>query len=334
MKVSTGWLTTNRSCNNHCQWCYARNTWTNSSIMNFEKAKQAVLELKKRGARKIILIGGEPTIYPSFIELIKFIRKNEMIVAVASNGRKFFDINFAREVINAGVSKIDISVKGLSENEYKENTGTYGFTEMLMGYKNLVNLGFSPSVSYVITSDSETELEKFANFIKKNEIKNVSLQFVKPVVEKSGSEPIMDIAVMGKFVENIYLMMKKYSIDYCLEISFPLCLIDENVLSKLIKEDRIINCCHVPRGNGVILDQDFKVLPCNHFAEFPFSEDSLDFNDKESLEKIWESDIVKEFRSKARCYPARKCESCTMWNVCGGGCFTRWLFLNPEDYIK
>ena len=334
MDVTTGWLTINRNCNNHCKWCYAQNVWNNTSIMDFEKAKRAVIELKKRGARRIILIGGEPTIYPFFFDIIRYIRENGLNVSVASNGRKFSNMEFARETVKAGITGIDISIKALTEEEYKENTGNYGFKQMIEGYNNLVALEFIPSVSYVITTGDSKRLEDLAKFVSENHMKKVSLQFVKPVIgAKEDSEEIMDIKVMGKFVETIYHVMEKYAIDYYLEISFPLCLVKREILDKLIYENRVINCCHVPSGTGVILDQDFKVLPCNHFAEFPFSKDSVDFDHEDSLEKIWESEIVKEFRRKARCYPATKCQTCSMWNECGGGCFTRWLFLNPADYI-
>ena len=129
--------------------------------------------------------------------------------------------------------------------------------------------------------------------------------------------------------------MREYKeISYSMEISFPLCLIYEEILKELIAQGKIFNCCHVPRGTGIIFDQDFKVLPCNHFAEYPFSEESIDFSDKLSIEKLWESEVVKKFRKKTQCYPTKKCQECNLWLQCGGGCFTRWLYVDPNDYIK
>lgn len=334
MKFSTAWLTTNRTCNNNCLWCYAKKTLRKTQIMDFEKAKIAIDELIKKGIHRIVLIGGEPTIYPHFIDLIRYINSKNIIVSIATNGRKFKDINFANEVLNAGANRIDISLKAITEKEYMENTGTYGLLEMLQGYNNLKKLGFSPTMSYVIVSDSRVKFDNLLSFLEKENISQISLQFVKPTLSLNETESILDLKKMGKFVSYIYNKMKLTKIQYSIEISFPLCLIEEEVLKYLIEEDKIFNCCHVPRGSGINLDEDFKVIPCNHFGEFPFSDIPVDFTNPSSLEELYKSPIVKHFRSTTRCYPSVKCSVCNLWEQCGGGCFTYWLCMNPNDYIK
>ena len=334
MNFSTAWLTTNRTCNNRCKWCYAKNTLNSKNIMDIDKAKLLVDALKERGVKRIILIGGEPTVYPHFIDLVKYIHQSDLGVSIATNGRKFSDLSFSKAVIDAGINGIDISLKAISEEEYFQNTNSYGLEELLKGYRNLKNLNFKPSVSYVIVDDDYEKFDRLVSFIEKHNLSPFSFQFVKPVLELNSSNEILDIKKMGNFVELMYNRLSKTNINYCIEISFPLCLINPTVLEKLTEENRIINCCHVPRGSGINFDENFKIIPCNHFAEFPFSETPISFSDKNSIEKIMESDITKVFRKKARCYPASKCETCNLWEQCGGGCFTRWLTLEPNDYIK
>ena len=136
------------------------------------------------------------------------------------------------------------------------------------------------------------------------------------------------------FVGQIYKKLCNTSINYCIEISFPLCLVEPSILDKLSKENRIVNCCHVPRGSGINFDENFRIIPCNHFADYPFSDTPVDPLKPSSIEEILSADIVKRFRHLARSYPALKCQSCNLWEQCGGGCFTRWLSLDPNDYIK
>ena len=334
MEFNTAWLTTNRTCNNRCEWCYARNTLGNTTVMDFEKAKKAVNELKRRNIKRIILIGGEPTIYPHFVKLIKYISDMGIPVSVASNGRKFNDFQFAEKTVKAGINGIDISLKGLSEEEYKINTGMYGLDEMLNGYNNLLKLGFNPSMSYVITEKNPLKIEELISFLKTYKISRIFLGFVKPVLEEHMDEPIMDLRDMGNIVENIYENFSVAKIDYSIEISFPLCLIKEEILQKLTKENRIVNCCHVPSGRGINFDENFRIIPCNHFAEYPFSELPIDFSNSKSIDELYQSEEVKKFRNMARCYPSNKCQECNLWSSCGGGCFTNWLCFNPDDYIK
>ena len=334
MDFSTAWLTTNRTCNNRCKWSYAQNTLNSTTIMHLEEAKAIVNALVNRNVKRIILIGGEPTIYPNFIELVKYIRSKNIRVSMATNGRRFFDLNFAKEVLNSGVNNIDISLKGLTEEEYFQNTSSYGLSEMLQGYKNLKLLGFNPSVSYVFVNDDCENLDNLVYFIESNSISQVSFQFVKPVLGMHTSETQFDLNRMGNFVGKIYSRLSQTSINYCIELSFPVCLIDRTVLENLSRENRIINCCHVPRGSGINFDENFKIIPCNHFAEYPFSEIPVNPYQDSSIEEIMSSDIVKRFRHLARSYPTIKCQTCNLWDQCGGGCFTHWLSLDPNDYIK
>ena len=330
---NVAWLTTNRTCNNHCNWCYAKNSLANTTIMDFSKAKIAVDELKRRGVKKIILIGGEPTIYNHFFEIISYIHQRNIKVRVASNGRMFKDISFAEKAKAAGLDGVNISIKATDEESYYANTNAYGLKEMLEGYHNLKNVGVKTSVSYVVVSDNQNEFDKLICFLEKENISSISIQFVKPVLSLDKKEHIMSLDDMGKFVEYIYRRMEETNIKYGIEISFPICLINETIFEKLVKGKHVSNCCHVPKGNGINFDETFKVMPCNHFNEFPFS-DPIDLNNEKALDELMDTEIVKEFRKKARSYPTEKCKKCDKWNICGGGCFTRWLMDDPNKYIK
>lgn len=333
-RFGTAWLTTNRNCNNNCSWCYAKNTLGTKAIMDLEQTKVAVDELKRRGVKKIVLIGGEPTIYPHFFELSKYIAESGIQVSVASNGRKFANMEFVTKTKEAGISGVDISIKAITEEEYHANTHAYGLKEMLEGYHNLKSAGVHVSTSYVIVDDYKKHFDDFVSFLEREQITSVFIQFVKPTLSLETTYEIMPLDKMGKFVTYVYERLSKTNIDYTLEISFPICLIDEDIWDKLLKENRISNCCHVPRGSGINIDESFRVLPCNHFAEFPFAETPIDFADQTALDKLYATTAVKEFRATARMYPAKKCQTCDKWNICGGGCFTRWLTEDPNTYIK
>lgn len=68
--------------------------------MDFEKAKVAVRELKKHNTRKIVLIGGEPTIYMYFLELVKLIHENGMNSLYELGYQNIIGIDIADILIN------------------------------------------------------------------------------------------------------------------------------------------------------------------------------------------------------------------------------------------
>lgn len=333
VNIKTGWLTITRKCNNACDWCYTKNK-LNCQSMNYEDAITCVDKLDEMGVKRIVLIGGEPTLYSNFIDLISYISSRGIKVSVATNGRKLADKKFAKEVVDAGVNSINISLKGVSEEEYKKYTHSFGLEEAIIGYKNLQRLNFkNVSLSYVIVDDDKEKFNKLVLLLEKNRLKNILFQFVKPVLELRDNDDILDIQKMGNFISYIYHKMKKTRLNYCLEVSFPLCAIESDVLQNMINENRIITCCHVPSGKGVIFDTDFKVLPCNHFAEYPYSEEKIGLKSSKEICEFLDSDVCNKLRAIARTYPSEKCMTCNIWNICGGGCFTRWFYQKPDEII-
>lgn len=325
------WLTTNRTCNNSCAFCYAQNA--TGTDMPIEDAKKCVDSLEEMGISTVVLIGGEPTIYEDFFELIAYITNKGMRVSVATNGRALSDKDFAKQMLDAGVSSVNISIKGLSDEEYIEVTKFPGCTQMIQGYHNLRDLDFYPVLSYVIAEYDNSKIDNLVAFLKENQMDMILFQFVKPVVEPD-SEKVMSMHDMGKTVEYIFDSMQDSDIKYKIELSFPLCLIDKDKLDQMISEDRISTCCHVQAGRGIVFDTDFTILPCNHFIGYPFSDVPAGKLGTDAIKEVWESEAVTTFREKVNYYPSEKCEKCEMWDICGGGCYTRWLFEDPEDNIK
>lgn len=330
--ISTVWLTTNRSCNNACDWCYAKKSENQLAKMDLAGAMHCVDLAKNMGAKKIILIGGEPTLYENLITLVSYIHSKNMQVWIATNGRKLADFSFAQSLANAGADRFDLSLKATTEQEYMLVTHNYGLSEFLIGYENLAKLGFYPNVSYVIVDDRMDKIDEIIEIVQQNNIRNITLQFVKPVVQLN-SEKIMDIQTMGIFASKVYHKMLNVDTNFKIEISFPLCVINSDDLVHMINNTKINTCCHIQRGNGVVFDTEFKILPCNHFVNFPFKNESLRMCSLEELENFLNSENITKFRRMSRNFPSIKCSKCKLWNLCGGGCFTRWFYINPQSEI-
>ncbi|MFC1700790.1 radical SAM protein [Patescibacteria group bacterium] len=85
--IKTAWLVITYSCNNLCNYCYARNMIKQKYYMDFDYIIQVLDELSRIGVKECLLIGGEPTIYPHLIEIIKYGSSLGLQMKVVSNGR-------------------------------------------------------------------------------------------------------------------------------------------------------------------------------------------------------------------------------------------------------
>jgi organic radical activating enzyme len=77
------------ACNYRCDHCIDWDILNTKHRHDEETLRSSIIEMVERGLRSAILIGGgEPTIYPSFADFVRFLKDLELQVAVVSNGSR------------------------------------------------------------------------------------------------------------------------------------------------------------------------------------------------------------------------------------------------------
>jgi len=99
--------------------------------------------VKEGGCTYLELIGGEPTIRPDIVDLIKFAHQlNFKNVVMATNGRLFSYKKFAEKIIKAGLTDLIFSIHGHNSKLHDSLTRSKGsFRQMMQGIKNVRALG-------------------------------------------------------------------------------------------------------------------------------------------------------------------------------------------------
>lgn len=129
-------------CNDHCIHCVV-DELRDIAIKTKRKrdTKEYLKEIdesKKAGYNSITVTGGEPTIRPDFIEILHYIKDNELCCEVQSNGRKFKDLELAKKATPL-VNNFIIALHGPTEEIHDKVTETKGsFNETIEGIKNLI----------------------------------------------------------------------------------------------------------------------------------------------------------------------------------------------------
>ena len=75
-----------RACNYRCPYCYAAAPVELEKELTPEEIRSAVTQARELGARKIVILGGEPLVYPKLDEMIEFISGLGMAVEIFTNG--------------------------------------------------------------------------------------------------------------------------------------------------------------------------------------------------------------------------------------------------------
>ena len=64
----------NKSCNFRCLYCYASDHTVHRNELSKHEFLDLINQARELGARKIIVLGGEPMLYPHIMEMIQYIR--------------------------------------------------------------------------------------------------------------------------------------------------------------------------------------------------------------------------------------------------------------------
>jgi radical SAM protein with 4Fe4S-binding SPASM domain len=91
----------NRTCNFNCPYCYVGEQGDNRPALDEEGFRDVIRQARDLGARKIIVLGGEPLLYAPLPEMIRYMRGLGLDIEMFTNGthvtpetaRFFFDQN-------------------------------------------------------------------------------------------------------------------------------------------------------------------------------------------------------------------------------------------------
>lgn len=75
-----------RICNFRCSYCYVPDRIECLNELSRGEIRDVILQAKELGARKIIILGGEPSIYPHLVEMLRFIGQEGLEIEMFTNG--------------------------------------------------------------------------------------------------------------------------------------------------------------------------------------------------------------------------------------------------------
>ena len=116
-----GWLETTDKCNIYCLGCYRKQIAGHKPL---EEIKSDILFLKKwRNVHNISIAGGESILHPDILEIVAFVRQNDMEPLILTNG-KALNREFLRDLKKAGSMGIAFHIDSMQQREPRWNHKT------------------------------------------------------------------------------------------------------------------------------------------------------------------------------------------------------------------
>lgn len=329
------WLNINSACNLSCHWCYAQKA---KDQMSAEDARKYLHILRQIGVKKVILLGGEPTIHPQLMEILSVASTEGVSCSLITNGIRLADDKFLYELLSCNVSPIVVSLKASGRKLFISETGSDQFDQMVAGAKNVVDSGVLHSFNLVSTPAlmKEGGLEEMLDLIRhKIGSRRIAIDSCRPAIvnERFNPETLIPMKKLVDFMEKAYYMLKEAGMEFVFQLPLPFCLFPAVFIKGLLDEGVVSNGCMLTGPNGISVSPKGDLLPCNHFCEFSLGKIEESFIDRKSYMAFTKREDIQGLFTRTSTCPHEQCVDCAYWQQCGGGCRIYWLCYKPADLI-
>ncbi len=185
-------------------------------------------------SNEVCFTSGEPTIHPKIIEYVRLARDmGYSCIQIMSNGRKYKDIAFVQELIDAGITDFMISIHGSTANMHDSIVQKiWAFNDLIIWMVHISKL--KQKYPYLRLSTSTTVftynyiiLDKIVLFLEKFPIDSIVLNAIIPQQEaiKNQDKVVMQYSKMLPVLRKIIPINKKY--NNIIINGFPFCMGDD-----------------------------------------------------------------------------------------------------------
>ncbi len=188
-------------CNLRCKYCMPEEGISkvkHEDVMTIDEYLSVAKVFKNLGISKIRITGGEPLVKKGVIDLISGFKKIGIEeITMTTNGLLLSKM--AKELKEAGLSRVNISLDSLEEEKYRDITRGGNLHDVLEGIEACKKYGITPiKINSVAMKD--VNINEFRDFVNLTRDEDVSVRFIElmPIGEA--------IKYKDKFVSNDELL--------------------------------------------------------------------------------------------------------------------------------
>ena len=266
---------TNR-CNLTCPVCFAN---ANAAGYIYEpdfetirKMLQALRDERPAPCRIVQFSGGEPTIYPRFLDVLRMAKQMGFShLQAATNGLKFTDLEFAEQAKEAGLHTLYLQFDGVCDDIYRRTRGQDLWEKKLKCIENVRKAGLKiVFVPTIVKSLNEHQI---------GDIIRLALEYI----DCTSVISFQPVAFTGRIARH-ELLAKRFTLsDFAHAVEqqtgiadpyqdwFPLSCVTpfSKLLSALRGEETTTLSCHphCSMGTYLFVDQNRKATPVTQFVD-------------------------------------------------------------------
>lgn len=285
-----------RGCNYRCPYCYIGEATVSRDELTIDETKRVIDEAAALGAKKIVILGGEPLLYNKIIEIIDYINSLDMGAEIFTNG-SLLNKTMAAELASRN-TRVVIKINSLNPEIQDELTGIKDSLNIaLNSIKTLQEAGFDSAErlggSSIISSANLAGIVELYSYLRSHQIT--------PYFEV--------ITPQGRVLDNAHLMIEQNELKSVFE---EMAEIDRNLGIDWKPQVPLVGSKCLRHWYSALISSTGVVYPCvgvtikiGHIRD-------------QSLENIIKSSGVIKKLKQYRDLVKQPCQNCTQSELCYG----------------
>ncbi len=156
--ANIGYIQVVRHCNHFCGFC---SNPTTPYTHTFETMKVLVDDFVARGYFGVILTGGEPSLHPELPRICRYASERGLHVRMITNGSRMADEDFAKQMADAGLRIVHVSVYSVRPEVEARLRGSEGTLEKAFAaVRNANRYGIDVNINCVINKLNADHLDE------------------------------------------------------------------------------------------------------------------------------------------------------------------------------
>lgn len=288
-------------CNLRCNYCYVgdQKNHVETYVPSMESIAKIFGELRRRGVTELVLLGGEPTMHPDFPAVLELARELSFAdLGVVTNATRLTPVNL--KAIESFGAFVDVSVRAGTKDTWAALTGSRPtWDRMWRGIGQLSDLGVPLALEYDCLPGNHHELPTLADELIRREIRISQIQLHR-VMPRGNADGLQRTTLTPQqwnlLLDDAATVEGRLGCPVVLEDLVPLCLLDSRHWSRVVG-------CACGHGQATVDPWgNIRYCPCDPVGAQPLPE---------ATSVTGRRDIV---------VPAPACDSCVLYETCGGGC--------------
>ena len=308
-------------CQNECGHCYNERGRVDDGKegdkeeLTLDQWRSVLYILWKASVPHVVFTGGEPTLSPHLKELIETSESIGQITGLVTNGRRLAKGGYLKELVDAGLDHVQITLLSHKESVHDVLTGKSGsWKETVEGIMAALKEDVYLNTNTTIMKSNAAEVEDTLRFLISLGVENIAFNGIIRSGEGKSAEAV-GLKDMEGILERLRQIANESDVKLIWYTPTPYCEFNPINHGLGIKQ---CTACSI----NMAIEPDGTVLPCQSYYE------GLGNILDDDWEDIWNHELCKRIRERR--YLPEKCNGCELLDACGGGCP---LSIEHGDYL-